>query len=193
MLSKRSLGVFSQGPYSRRRAICTIHTARPSNVTRQHRSISRPSAEILENLGLFFAGYLTARDSHPTRAAESATQGGEKYMTSKEMYCHLNHIQGLVPPESRAHFQIEAVVFRASAMLQGDRRMALKPEDGAWPLEVPLLERSGIRKLSGPTGYSVGVASNAVKGGPFQIPSVQPNPCLCSSQHPPILVNTTTG
>jgi len=175
MLSKRSLGLFSRyckpGPHSRRGAVYTIHTARLSNVSRQHRSISRPSSEVLENLGLFFAGFLTARDNCHTRAAESAIQGGEKYMTSKEMHRHLNHIQGLVPPRSRVHFQIETIVFRTSAMLQGDRCIALKPEDGSWPLEVPFLERSGTRKLYGPTGYSVGLAANFEKRRLSQTPS----------------------
>ena len=142
-------------------------TVRLSNISREHRSISRPSFEVLGRLGLFFAGCLAPHDNFPTRTAESAAQGGEKYMTSKEMYCHLNHIQGLIPPYSRNRFQIETIVFRASAMLQGDRRIALKPENGSWPLEVPLLERSGIRKLYGPTGYSVGVAANAEKSSLF--------------------------
>jgi len=85
-------------------------------------------------------------------------------MTSEEMYRHLNHIQGLVPPESRNRFLIETIVFRASAILQGNRRLALKLEDGVLPLEVPLLRRSGTRKLSGPTGYSVGVTANVEEG-----------------------------
>ena len=171
----------------------TIHmTSRSPNISR-HRFISTPSIDVLEKLGVFFACHLTPHNHHPTRAVESAAQGGEKYMTSEEMYRHLNHIQGLVPPESRTHFQIETIVSRASAMLQGDRRITLKLEDGARPLEVPLLERSGIRKLSSPTGYSVGVVSNAEKGNLFQIPSGLPNSGLCSPQHAPIPVNTTMG
>jgi len=107
----------------------------------------------------------------------------------------------ILPPESysgarfspiEGHFQIETIVFRASAMLQGDRR-GTQARGWVLALEVPLLKRSGIRKLSGATGYSVGVVANAGRRRPFQTPSGPPNSGLCSSQHPPILVNTTMG
>lgn len=62
-----------------------------------HRFISSPSREILGKLGLFCAGELIERGDHNARAIESAAQGGEKYMSSKEMHRHLDHIQELVP------------------------------------------------------------------------------------------------
>ena len=139
-----------------------------------------------------FGCYLTALDDHRTRAARSAARESNHYMTSREMYRQLNHIQGLVPLESRAHFQIETILFRASAMLRGNRRMVLKPEDGPLPLEVPSSEPSGIQKLSSPTGYSVGVAANAEKGTLSQTPSRPPNLGFGSPRHPPN-ANITTG
>ena len=195
MFSKRSLGLFSRcykpGPRGRRWVVCTVYhtTSRSFHISR-YRFISGPSIEILDRLGLVFASHLAPPNHHPTRAMESIAQGGEMYMTSEEMYRHLNYIQGFVSPESRTHFQIETDIFRASAMLGGDRRMALKTDDGARPLEVPLLKRSGIRKLSGPTGYNVGVVANAKKGSLLQILFGPPNSGLRSSQHPP---NTTMG
>jgi len=152
------------------------------------RSISSPSTDILEKLGLFSVCDLFAHDNQHARAEEGATQGGEKHMTSKEMYRHLNHIQGAVPPESRPHLQIETMVFRASAMLQDGRCMVLRPEDGTYPLEVPLFKRSGTRKLSGVVGYSVDVASSVEKGSFPQIPSGLLDSGLCSSYDPPIRV-----
>jgi len=72
-----------------------------------------------------YGGWLSPHN-HLARAAEGATRGGEKYMASKEMYRRLNHIQGFVPPASGSHFWVETIVFRASAMLQGEKCIALK-------------------------------------------------------------------
>ena len=66
---------------------------------------------------------------------------------------------------------METIIFRASVTLQDGRCMVLRSEDGAYPLEVPLLKRSGTRKLSGIAGYSVDVASSVEEGRFFQTPS----------------------
>ena len=69
----------------------------------RHRLVPTPSYKTLEKLGLFPTGGLIERGNRDTRAVESATQGGNKYMSSKEMYRHLNRIQELVPDDVRHH------------------------------------------------------------------------------------------
>ena len=141
-------------------------TIRSSNAPLRHRiiPIPSPSHDILGGLGLFWVDHILAYDNCYSRAAQDATRGSKEHMSSKEMYHHLNRIQEFVPQESRSHFQIETIAFRALAMLQGDERMIFKPEDGSRPLEVPILKRLGTQKLSGVTGYNLGAADNIEEG-----------------------------
>ena len=62
-----------------------------------HRIVSIPSEITLVKLGLLSYPPLINRGDHHARAADCATKGGEKYMSSKDMYRHLNLLQELVP------------------------------------------------------------------------------------------------
>jgi hypothetical protein len=81
------------------------------------------------------------------RAAESIAQDGRTYMTSEDMYCHLNKLENLlsqtVCPSLLAcllltqvllqnvagtRLWIDAIFFRASAMLSGNKCMVLNIE-----------------------------------------------------------------
>ena len=168
----------------------------------RHRFISSPSEKILRKLGLYSAGDLIKRGDHNVRATESAAQGGDKHMSSKEMYRQLNHIRELVPvigsspnypaldaqpplqSEGTPHLNIETILFRASAMLQGSKCMVLKVEKGDLPTEVPYAKGSRTRKLSGIAGYNVFVVNNPEHGTSSPVPSRPPNLDPYSRQSP---------
>jgi len=63
----------------------------------RYRFISTPSGETLRKLGLRHYGYLIENGDSNARATQSAAQGGEKYMSSRDMYRHLNFLQEHVP------------------------------------------------------------------------------------------------
>lgn len=62
-----------------------------------HRQASIPSLGILDRLGLLPSPSLINHGDHNARAADSAIQGYDKYMSSSDMYRHLNLLQELVP------------------------------------------------------------------------------------------------
>jgi len=64
--------------------------------------VSTPSLDTLEDLSLL-PSILINRGDHNARAAEAATKGGEKYMSSSDMYRHLNLMQELVPVRHTFH------------------------------------------------------------------------------------------
>ena len=69
--------------------------------------------------------------------------------------------------------QIETILFRASALLEGDKHLVLKAEGGVHPIEVPYLKGLGTRKLSSTAGYKVFVARDAEDGKPSQTSLIQ--------------------
>ena len=50
-----------------------------------------------ERLSIFPGNPLVNQGNHASRMAESIAQGGETYMTSENMYHHLNMLENLVP------------------------------------------------------------------------------------------------
>ena len=66
-------------------------------LTPHHRDIYTPSHVALLELGLLSSSPLINRGDHDARVADGVTKGGEKYMSSKDMYRHLNLLQELVP------------------------------------------------------------------------------------------------
>ena len=130
-------------------------------------------------------------------------------MSSRDMYRHLNFIQELVPvcnqlpylvhtqmssqEHARTHFQMETILFRASAMLEGGKRMVLGVRDGSLPIHVPSPRGSNPRKFSGTGGYSVYVANSAEEGRASDISSKPPNPDLCSSRNPASCITLCAG
>jgi len=72
--------------------------SRPPDPTQQSLSFPDATFEILrERLNIIPHNDLVERGDHMARALESAAQGGDKYMSSKDMYRHLNLLQNLVP------------------------------------------------------------------------------------------------
>ena len=61
-----------------------------------HRQTSIPSFGILDRLGLHPSPTLIKHGDHGTRAAGCAIQGSDKYLSSSDMYRHLNLLQELV-------------------------------------------------------------------------------------------------
>jgi len=76
----------------------------------------------------------------------------------------------------RARLEIETILFRVSAMLQGDRYMVFGIKDGAISTRVPVLKGSSTKKLSGTPGYIAHVESCARECVSSQTPSMLPNP-----------------
>ena len=63
-----------------------------------HRIVYVPTDITLEvGLGILPSPPLIKRGDHHTRATDGTTKGGEKYMSSRDMYRHLNLLQELVP------------------------------------------------------------------------------------------------
>jgi len=76
----------------------------------------------------------------------------------------------------RARLEIETILFRESAMLQGDRHLVFGIKDGTIPLRVPCLKGSERIVVSGTPGHNTYVAACAEKGVLSQFPFVLPNP-----------------
>ena len=75
------------------------------HLTLHHRRASIPSFEILDRLGLLPSPPLINLGNHSTRAADGAIQGIGKYMSSSDMYRHLNLLQELVPVRHNLLYQ----------------------------------------------------------------------------------------
>ena len=84
----------------------------------------------------------------------------------------------------RARPQIETILLRASAMLQGGGEMVLWTEAGTKPLLVPALESPGFWNLTGTLGHNAFLVGSAAEGGLSQIPPRPPNQDLCSALGP---------
>ena len=56
-----------------------------------------------EQLNLLPGNLLVKQGNHSACAAESIAQGGETYMTSENMYQHLNMLENLVPRTVRLY------------------------------------------------------------------------------------------
>ena len=77
-----------------------------SDPPRQSISFSNVTFEILiDKLNVVPQDDLVEKGNHATRAAESAARGGDEYMSSKNMYSHLNLLQNLVPRTVSVVFQ----------------------------------------------------------------------------------------
>ena len=76
----------------------------------------------------------------------------------------------------RVRLEIETILFRASAMLRGDRRVVFGIKDEATPSRVPCFEGSRTKVLSGTPGYNAYVACCAEEGVSSQTPPILPNP-----------------
>ena len=63
--------------------------------------------------------------------------------------------------DPRPRLQIEAILFRASAMLQDDKHMVLGIKDGTIILPVPSLSGSRIREFSGVVCHNAFVVGSA--------------------------------
>lgn len=75
----------------------------------------------------------------------------------------------------RTRLEIETILFRASAILQGDRHMVFGIKDRTIPIRVPCLRGPGTKWFSGTPGYSTYVAGCTEKGVSSQTPSILPN------------------
>lgn len=84
----------------------------------------------------------------------------------------------------RAPLEIQTILFRVSAMLQGGKHLVFGTRDGTLPLTVPRLEGQRTQELSGTVGYNAYVAESAEGGESSQIPSMIPKPRPCSSFNP---------
>jgi len=127
-------------------------------------------------------------------------------MSSSEMYRHLNLLQEVVPvrhdiysigprltrpqEDMRTPLEIETILFRVSAILQGDKRLVFGIRDGTLPLIVPRLKGSRTQELPGIVGYNAYVADSAEEGTSSQILSTQPKPRPRSSFNPPGCIGT---
>ncbi|KAN0128028.1 hypothetical protein V8E53_013051 [Lactarius tabidus] len=94
-------------------------------------SFSATDSEILDEKLKISPGIpLVRQGNHVDRAAESIAQDGRTYMTSEDMYCHLNKLENLLSQTNVAgtRLWIDAIFFRASAMLSGNKCMVLNIE-----------------------------------------------------------------
>ena len=85
----------------------------------------------------------------------------------------------------RTRWEIETILFRVAAMLQGDKHLVLGIRDGTLPLQVPRLKGSRTQELSGTAGYNAYVAGSADEGRSPQLLFVLPKPRPRSSFNPP--------
>lgn len=85
----------------------------------------------------------------------------------------------------RTPLEIQTILFRVSAMLQGGRHLVFGIRDGTIPLLVPRLRGPRTQELSGTIGYNAYVADSAKGGRSSQIPCILPKPRPRSSFNPP--------
>jgi hypothetical protein len=116
---------------------------------------------------------LVKKGNHVNRAAESIVQGGGTYMTSKDMYRHLNMLENLVPKavrlfsldrrhltqvllqnEAGARLWIDAIFFRVSAMVSGNKGMVLNLEQHVPSVAIPVPDQARSLNICGTIDYA---------------------------------------
>ncbi|THU94927.1 hypothetical protein K435DRAFT_860096 [Dendrothele bispora CBS 962.96] len=83
-----------------------------------------------EELDITSATHLTLKSDYDERIQKSALLGQDKYMSSENMYRHLNMLENLVPKtsEASARLWIDTLFFRSSAMVPPGKSMILNLE-----------------------------------------------------------------
>jgi len=110
-----------------------------------------------ERLSIFPGDPLIRQGNHADRVAESIAQGGGTYMTSEDLYRHLNMLENLVPitNEAGARLWIDAIFFRVSAMLSNSgMRMVLNIEQHIPSVDISVPGETRSLKISGTVDYA---------------------------------------
>ncbi|KAF9784373.1 hypothetical protein BJ322DRAFT_844894 [Thelephora terrestris] len=99
---------------------------------------------------------LVKKGNHVNRAAESILQSGGRYMTSEDMYRHLNMLENLVPKanEAGARLWIDAIFFRVSAMVSGNKGMVLNLEQHVPAVGIPVPDKACSLNICGTIDYA---------------------------------------
>ncbi|KAJ2919592.1 hypothetical protein MD484_g805, partial [Candolleomyces efflorescens] len=93
-----------------------------------------------EQLHIVPGDTLVRRGNHAARAVESAAQGGTAYMTSEDLYRHLDMLENLVPKSNGtgARLWIDAILFRVKAMLPNNKNMLLNVKQHIPSVGIPV-------------------------------------------------------
>ncbi|KAI9573877.1 hypothetical protein HD554DRAFT_2310459 [Boletus coccyginus] len=120
-------------------------------------SFSSIDFEILdEQLNISPGGPLINRGDHADRVAGSIALGGDTYMSSEDMYRHLNLLENLVPTtnEAGARLWIDTIFFRVSAMLSGSKRMVLNLKEHIPSVGISVPGQTCPLKITGAVDYA---------------------------------------
>ncbi|KAF9643708.1 hypothetical protein BDM02DRAFT_1362680 [Thelephora ganbajun] len=109
-----------------------------------------------EQLNISLGGSLIIRSDHADHVADSIARGGDTYMSSKDMYRHLNLLENLVPRVNKegTRLWMNTIFFRVSAMLSGGKSMVLNLGQNIPPVSVLVPGQAHSLRIAGRINYT---------------------------------------